>query len=162
MKFATRDVSRGPTQTSRNRSGSGGQAAVETTPRTGLSPPRKWFRAFAAHSFLACRPPTTPGNPITVSSRTAMSAWPSPRVDRLGTPKDPAIRFTRAVNFGATWFTHSLRPVRLLAPLDGSDWDTPALGGFYFQAFNRSVSLPVAGYHYNSDWTSSVGGTLTR
>src|SRR5450755_1783391 len=102
---------------------------------------------------------TTPGNPITVSSRTAMSAWPSPRVDRLGTPKDPAIRFTRAVNFGATWFTHSLRPVRLLAPLDGSDWDTPALGGFYFQASNRSVSLPVAGYHYNSDWTSSVGGT---
>src|SRR6202140_1388544 len=37
-----------------------------------------------------------------------------------------------------------------------------ATGGFYFQAFNRSVSLPVAGYHYNSDWTSSVGGTLTR
>jgi hypothetical protein len=23
-------------------------------------------------------------------------------------------------------------------------------------------SLPVAGYDYNSDWTSSVGGTLTR
>jgi len=37
-----------------------------------------------------------------------------------------------------------------------------APGGFYFQAFNRSVSLPVAGYDYNSDWTSSVGGTLTR
>ena len=29
----------------------------------------------------------------------------------------------------------------------------------HFQAFNRSVSLPVAGYDYNSDWTSSVGGT---
>src|SRR5215469_10352732 len=39
---------------------------------------------------------------------------------------------------------------------------TSAPGGFYFQAFNRSVSLPVAGYDYNSDWTSSVGGTLTR
>jgi hypothetical protein len=36
--------------------------------------------------------------------------------DRLGTPNDPAIRFTREVNFGATWFTNSLRPARLLAP----------------------------------------------
>jgi hypothetical protein len=63
--------------------------------------------------------PTTPGSPITVSSRTAMSAWPSPPVDRLGTPNDPAIRFTREVNFGATWFTHSLRPARLRSGRDG-------------------------------------------
>jgi hypothetical protein len=34
--------------------------------------------------------------------------------------------------------------------------------GFYFQAFNRSVSLLAAGYHYNSVWTPSVGGTFTR
>src|SRR6266480_5906631 len=38
----------------------------------------------------------------------------------------------------------------------------PALGDFYYQAFNGSVSLPAAGYNYNSDWTPSVGGTLTR
>jgi hypothetical protein len=39
----------------------------------------------------------------------------------------------------------------LLAPLYGSDWDTsPATGDFYFQAFNGSVFLPVAGYNYNS------------
>src|SRR5208282_3135560 len=82
-------------------------------------------------SFFPGMPsPTTPGNPITASSRTAMSAWPSPRIDRLGTPNDPAIRFTREVNFGATWFTHSLRPARLLAPLHGSDWDAPARGAF--------------------------------
>ena len=31
--------------------------------------------------------------------------------------------------------------------------ERPALGDFYFQAFNGSVSLPVAGYNYNSDWT---------
>src|ERR1700693_3640032 len=55
-----------------------------------------------------------------------------------------------------------LRPARLLAPLRGSDWDAPALGGFYYQAFNGLVSLPVAGYNYNSDWTPSVGGTCTR
>src|ERR1700719_4316938 len=35
--------------------------------------------------------------------------------------QNPAIHFTREVNFGATWFTHSLRPARLLAPLYGSD-----------------------------------------
>jgi len=33
--------------------------------------------------------------------QTAMSAWPSPQVNRLGTPEDPAIRFTREVHFGA-------------------------------------------------------------
>ena len=32
-----------------------------------------------------------------------------------------AIRFTREVIFEATWFTRSLRPARLLAPLYGSD-----------------------------------------
>src|SRR6202790_3727758 len=32
-----------------------------------------------------------------------------------------AIRFTREVIFEATWFTHSLRPASLLAPLYGSD-----------------------------------------
>jgi len=31
---------------------------------------------------------------------------------------------------------------------------TPA----YFQAFNGSVSLPVAGYNYNSDWTPLLAG----
>jgi hypothetical protein len=29
----------------------------------------------------------------------------------------------------------------------------PANGGFYFQAFDGSVPLPVAGYNYNSVWT---------
>src|ERR1700732_218221 len=47
-----------------------------------------------------------------------------------------------------------LRPAKLLAPLHGSDWDAPALGDFYNQAFDGSVSLPVAGYNYNSGWIS--------
>ena len=34
----------------------------------------------------------------------------------------------------------------------------PANGGFYFQAFDRSVALPVAGYDYNSDWTPLLAG----
>src|ERR1700730_7819653 len=107
--------------------------------------------------------PCDPGESEHRQFQTAMSAWPSPRINRLRTPKDPAIRFTRGGDFGGTLFAHLLpacqvarppvriRPIFRLAP-----------GGFYFQAFNRSVSLPVAGYDYNSDWTSSVGGTLTR
>jgi len=30
--------------------------------------------------------------------------------------------------------------------------------GFYFQASNGSVALPVAGYNYNSDWTPLLAG----
>src|ERR1700674_4267790 len=60
--------------------------------------------------------PCDPGESEHRQFQTAMSAWPSPRIDRLGNPNDPAIRFTREVNFGATWFTQLLRPARLLAP----------------------------------------------
>jgi hypothetical protein len=51
----------------------------------------------------------------------------------------------------------------LLASLAGSDWDTtPITGGFYFQASGGSVTLTAAGYNYDIDWTSYVGGTCTR
>src|SRR4029077_2133698 len=46
--------------------------------------------------------PCDPGESEHRQFQTAMSAWPSPRINRLGTPNDPAIRFTREVNFGAT------------------------------------------------------------
>ena len=87
-----------------------------------------------------------------------MSTWPSPRVDRLGTPKTPAIRFTRAMTFVASWFTHLLRPASLLASLNGSDRISPAIGGFYVRASGGSVTLPAAGYDYNSDWTPLLAG----
>ena len=32
----------------------------------------------------------------------------------------------------------------------------------YFQASDGSVALPAAGYDYDIDWTSYVGGTCTR
>ena len=88
--------------------------------------------------------------------------WPSPIDHRLGTPNIPAIRSTRAFAFRGFTGSLPLRPARLLAPLYGSDWDAPALGDFYFQAFNGSVSLPVAGYNYNSDWTPCMGLFLSR
>ena len=51
-----------------------------------------------------------------------------------------------------------LRPVRLLAPLDGSDRVSPATGGFYIQASGGLVALPAAGYDYNSNWTPLLAG----
>jgi hypothetical protein len=69
----------------------------------------------------------------------------------------PAIRFARGTGFGATL-------VRYCYGLSGC-WppctdltDLSANGGFYFQAFNGSVVLPVAGYDYNSDWTPLLAG----
>src|SRR6516225_10238788 len=50
-----------------------------------------------------------------------MPTSPSPRSEQLGTPKPPAIRSTRVKYFGASRFTHLLRPAKLLAPLYGSD-----------------------------------------
>ena len=98
---------------------------------------------------------TTPGSPIIDSSRTAMSTWPSPRIDRLGTPKAPAIRFARAMTFVASWFTHLLRPARLLAPRYGSD-HLRGQRGLLLPGFQRD--RPVAGYDYSSDWTPLLTG----
>src|SRR6516165_8977196 len=44
------------------------------------------------------------------------------------------------------------RPVRIRPTF------TSAHGGFYFQAFSRSVSLPAAGYNYNSVRTPLLAG----
>src|SRR3954453_13054620 len=79
-----------------------------------------------------------------------MPTRPSPRSERLGTPKTPAIRFTRDLVFEASLVRQLLRAVRLLAPLDGSDQVSLATGGFYIQASDGSVTLPAAGYDYNS------------
>src|SRR3984893_2419389 len=37
---------------------------------------------------------------------------PSPRSEQLGAPNPPAIRFTRGTYFGASRFTHLLRPTK--------------------------------------------------
>ena len=51
-----------------------------------------------------------------------------------------------------------LRPAKLLAPLNGSDRITPAIGDFYFWASSRSVTLPTSRYNYRSDWTPLLAG----
>src|SRR6202023_2329196 len=86
-----------------------------------------------------------------------MPTSPSPRSEQLGTPIPPAIRFTRGTSFGASRFTHLLRPAKLLAPCTDQT-DRSAFESFYFQASNGSVALPVARYDYISDWTPLLAG----
>src|SRR5215470_12579054 len=100
----------------------------------------------------------TPGSSTSISSRQRHRHRPSPRVDRLGTPENPAIRFTRGKHFVASVVRTLLRPAKLLAPLNGSDRITPAIGDFYFWASSRLVSLPASRYNYSSDWTPLLAG----
>jgi hypothetical protein len=104
----------------------------------------------------------TPGSPTSICSRPSMSTWPSPNDHRLGTPKSPAIRSTRVSHFVASLVRFRYGLPGCSPPCTDRTGNTPALGDFYFQASDGSVSLPAAGYNYNSDWTPSVGGTLTR
>ena len=54
-------------------------------------------------TFLPGMPSSpTPGSPTSICSRTSMPTWPSPFDHRLGTPKTPAIRSTRASHFVAS------------------------------------------------------------
>jgi hypothetical protein len=86
-----------------------------------LHPDRTRLIEFGRRFRCPFRPLRPRGVRSSISSRAAMSMWPSPRVDRLGTPKIPAIRLARAMTFVASWFTHLLRPVSLLAPQYGPD-----------------------------------------
>src|SRR3954471_3249736 len=63
---------------------------------------------------------------------------------------------SRGTRFRGFTGSRLLRPVRLLAPLDGSDQVSPATGDFYIQASGGSVTLPAAGYDYNR-WGNGPG-----
>jgi hypothetical protein len=110
-------------------------------------------------SFLPGMPSSpTPGRPASKCSRASMPTWPSPFDHRLGTPKIPAIRSTRASHFVASLVRFRYGLPGCSPPYTDQNWDAPALGDFYFQAFDGSVSLPAAGYNYNSDWTPLLAG----
>src|SRR5208283_209189 len=47
--------------------------------------------------------------------------WPSPRSERLGTPKVPAIRFTRGTSFEASRFAYVAACQVARPPFDGSN-----------------------------------------
>jgi hypothetical protein len=98
----------------------------------------------------------TPGSSTSISSRQRYRHWPSPRSERLGTPKIPAIRFPRGVNFEAstvrtfaTACQFARPPVRIRPTSRPSGTFTSRLPTGW---------LPVAGYDYNSDWTPLLVG----
>ena len=110
-------------------------------------------------SFLPDMPSSlTSGSSITVSIQNTdvdIGLRYGPKSSAL--PIIPAIRFARGTVFVATL-------VRDCYGLSGC-WPPctdltgfPANGGFYFQASDGSVTLPVAGYNYNSVWTPLLAG----
>jgi hypothetical protein len=104
-------------------------------------------------------PSTTTGSPDIVSSKFTMPTWSSPHPNRLDTPETPAIRSTRGLNFRGFTGLQLLRPVRLLAsPRRIRLGYDPATGGFYVQASDGAVTLPIAGYDYDIDWTPLSAG----
>src|SRR5436189_1340058 len=74
-----------------------------------------------------------------------MPTSPSPRSEQLGTPNLPAIRFARGTSFGASRFTHLLRPAKLLAPLYGSDWNAQPSGAFTSRLSTDRSPSPLLG-----------------
>jgi hypothetical protein len=113
--------------------------------RERLEATREWFRAFTAYSFLACRPLSPRGAVAAHIQFLRDTRLPAPTPNRLGTP--------------IVWMISGLtvlplpRPTKLLASLNGS---------FYVQAFDGSVTLSAAGYHYGGNWIISTNGTFTR
>src|ERR1039458_5233971 len=119
---------------------------------------REWFRAFTAHSFLTCRP---------LRPRGVRHRYPSRTFDadiglRRMTTGSALPTLPQSVPRGRSiswlhWFASATAcqgarpPVRIRL-------ERPAFGDFYLQAFNGSVSLSVAGYNYNSDWTPLLAG----
>src|SRR4051812_17561304 len=83
-----------------------------------------------------------------------MPTWPSPSSEQLGTPNPPAIRFTRGTSFGASRFTHLLRPAKLLAPLYGSDRYARPSGAFTSRLPTDRLPSPLL------DMTTTATGLL--
>jgi len=83
----------------------------------------------------------------------------SPRANWLDTPKPPAIRFTRASDFGAYEFTIATACQFARLPLsDQTGMDTGAPEAFTSRLSDGSVALPAAGYDYDIDWTPMSAG----
>ena len=114
-------------------------------------------------TFLPGMPSSpTPGSPTSICSRTSMPTWPSPFDHRLGTPKIPAIRSTRASPFRGFTGSLPLRPARLLAPLYGSDWIAQPSGTFTSRLSTDQSPSPLLDITTTVAGSPSVGGTCTR
>ena len=72
----------------------------------------------------------------------------------LGTPNNPAIRFTRGTVFAAALVRYCYGLSGCWPPYTGILTSLPANGGFYFQAFDGTVAFP------SLDMTTTVTGLL--
>ena len=90
---------------------------------------REWFRAFAAHSFPACRPLRPRGvrrrNVPDVRRRRGLHRLTNGSA--LPVSRNP---FHAGVSFRGFTGSLPLRPAKLLAPLYGSDWNIQPSGTF--------------------------------
>ena len=103
-------------------------------------------------SFLPGMPSSmTPGSSTSIYSRAAMSTWPSPRSERLGTPKIPAIRFTRGTLTRLHWFASATACQVARPPVRIKPASRPP-GAFTSGLPTRRIPLP--------DMTTTVTGLL--
>src|SRR3984893_4050925 len=83
---------------------------------------------------------------------------PSPFDHRLGTPNTPAIRFARSAQSVASLVRFRCGLPGCLPPCADRTGTPQPSGTFTSRLSTGSVSLPVAGYDYNSDWTPLLAG----
>ena len=120
---------------------------------------REWFRAFAACSFLTCRPLRPRG--VRTSHCPISRCRHGLRHGLIGStlPKPPAIRFARGSNFGAYWFAFATACQSARLPLSDQTRIAPsAPEAFTSRLSAGSVTLPAAGYDYDIDWTPMSAG----
>jgi hypothetical protein len=107
---------------------------------------------FRCPSFLTCRPLRPRGDRNRLVPDMRFRHRPSPCYERLGSPNNPAIRFTQGRLFGASWFAFAAA-CQVARPLCRSDQSSSGHRDFYLQASDESVTLLAAGYNYDSNWT---------
>jgi hypothetical protein len=118
---------------------------------------RERFRTFAVHSFLTCRP-LRPRGVQTSQHPISMPTGSSPQANRLDTPDIPQSVSRGALLSRLHWFTTATACQIARLPSTDLTGIIPATGGFYIQAFNGSVSLTIAEYNYDIDWTPMSAG----
>ena len=106
-------------------------------------------------TFLPGMPSSpTPGSSTSICSRPSMPTWPSPSYYWLGTPDTPAIRSTRVFHFVASLVRLRYGLPGCSPPCTDRTGTSQPSGAFTTRLSNGLVSLPVAGYNYNSGWIS--------
>ena len=94
-------------------------------------------------SFLPGMPSSpTPGRPASKCSRASMPTWPSPFDHRLGTPKIPAIRSTRASHFVTSPLVRFRYGQPGCSPPYTDQTGTPQPWGLLLPGFRRIGLLP--------------------